>query len=452
MFGGKKTAQAIFEEIGKEIEALIEVAFRDRHRQGSFDLEALEIAVRDLSHRCGATVLEYLLQHEDGAGRSARCSCGGTFGEHRRQEKTVRTVLGPIRLERRRQRCLRCGDWRVPEDEVLDVVRTGFSPGLRRMMAKTAAVVPFGRARELLGELAGLEVTDKDVERIAEATGEAIACVEEVRIAGAMRGEERETERAISPKILYVSQDGTGIPVLRRETEGRKGKGPEGQGKTREVKLGAVFTQTSTDAEGHPVRDPGSTTYVGKIETAESSGPRVYSEALRRGLEKASRVVVIGDGAAWIWNLAEEHFPGAIQILDFFHAKENLGKLAKALYPNDAVARTQWFDPLADLLWEGEIPQFLERIQAVEPAREEVVKAVNYFKNNQDRMRYDQYRAQSLFIGSGVVEAGCRSVIGQRLKQSGMHWSVRGANSIIALRCCVESGRFDDYWESRRAA
>lgn len=165
---------------------MIGLAFRDRG--GGFDLEALELMIRDVMHRCGAITLEHMLEHEDGSSVERDCSCGGGFVDKKRRPKTIRTVLGDIRLTRTVQRCNRCNSWRVPEDEVLDVMGTGYSPGLRRMMAKTGAEVCFDKARDFIFELAGIRVTDKDVERIAEAIGEDIARKEKHKVEAAGRG------------------------------------------------------------------------------------------------------------------------------------------------------------------------------------------------------------------------------------------------------------------------
>jgi hypothetical protein len=450
---GKKTAQAVFYEIRREIEELIHLAFRGRERKGRFDLESLEMFTRDVMHRCGAITLEHLLEHEDGSSLGRACECGGRFVDSKRRPKTIRSVLGEVSLTRTVQRCSRCDRWRVPEDKVLDVERTGYTPGLRRMMAKTGAEVCFDKARDFIFALAGVRVTDKDVERIAEAIGEDIAGKEEAKIEAAMRGEEPDSVE--SPSTLYITADGTGVPILRRETEGRKGKAPDGIARTREVKLGAIFTQTTVNDDGDPIRDPRSTTYVGKVEEAESFGHRLYAEAQRRGLRGAGRVVVIGDGAPWIWNLADMHLPGATQIVDYYHAAEHLGDVARTLFPEDKERRKSWFEPVKKKLWEGKIPSLVSELGALRvrgKKKDTIRRAIAYFEKNRQRMRYDEFRKKDLFIGSGVVEAGCKSLIGARLKQSGMHWSVRGANAIIALRCCIQSEQFEGYWEFRRAA
>ena len=302
----------------------------DRERKGAYDLESLEEATREVMLGCGAIILEGLLAYEDGVSLEKKCECKGKFVNHKRQLKTIRTVLGPVRLWRKIQRCNGCHSWRVPVDIVLDVVRTGFSPGLRRIMAKTGALVCFDRARDLIYDLAGIRVTDKDVERIAEAIGADMAQKERQEIEAAMAGVPEESTE--SPETLYIATDGTGIPVLRKETDGRRGKATDGIARSREVKLGAIFTQTSLDDKTKPLRDPFSTTYVGQIESVDSFGPRLYTEALRRGVHSAKRVVVIGDGAPWIWNLADEHFPDAIQIVDYYHAQEHLGDLGNCLF------------------------------------------------------------------------------------------------------------------------
>jgi hypothetical protein len=189
--------------------------------------------------------------------------------------------------------------------------------------------------------LAGLQVTTKSVERTAETVGEDIA-----------RCEREEIEKAIQLDlpvvvgkpipVLYVEMDGTGVPVVKKETAGRQGKTNGEPAHTREVKLGCVFTQATYDKEGFPIRDPDSTTYTGAIETAEQFGKRIYLEAHQRGWERAAKKVVLADGAEWIWNLADLHFPGAIQIVDLYHARQHLWELARKLYPNDAIMQKAW--------------------------------------------------------------------------------------------------------------
>jgi hypothetical protein len=256
--------------------------------------------------------------------------------------------------------------------------------------------------------------------------------------------------------VLYLELDGTGVPMVRAETQARPGKIDGLPAHTREVKLGCVFTQTGYDQEGFAIRDPDSTTYTGAIETAEEFGQRLYAEACRRGWSRARKKVILGDGAEWIWNLADLHFPGALQIVDLFHARQHLWDLARLLYPGEDARQRQWILRHQPKLDDGKIEKLVSYLCSLETSSPELTETIRktaaYFQRNAQRMRYPEFRRQHLFVGSGVIEAGCKTVIGSRLKQSGMFWTVRGANAIIALRCCRLSGRFEDYWEARRAA
>jgi hypothetical protein len=352
--------------------------------------------------------------------------------------------------------CEGCHQGQFPVDEQLDVKDTDFSPGVRRMQAVVGQAVPFDHGREQIRVLAGLEVTAKSVERNAEAIGADIATREQREIRKAVQLDIPVVIGKPIP-ILYVQMDGTGVPVVKKETEGRKGKSDGQPAHTREVKLGCVFTQTAYGEEGFAIRDPDSTTYTGAIETAEEFGKRLYLEAWNRGWSHAAKKVVIGDGAEWIWNLADIHFPGAVQIVDLYHARQHLWDLARRLHPNDPLPQKAWMKVHQKrLLDKGKIEKLVLALRSIDSTNADLPDKIrteaDYFERNAHRMRYPKYRRQHLFVGSGVIEAGCKTVIGSRLKQSAMFWTVRGANAIIALRCCHLNGRFENYWESRRAA
>ena len=432
--------------------------FQERRKTGRLDLEAIEMAVRSAMHHAGATALSELLQFPVPAAdqRSIPCGCGGQAVYQELRCKPVLTAVGEVTVSRPYYLCPRCHHGQFPVDVELDIEHTEFSPGVRRMQATVGQDAPFDQGRQQMKLLADLEVTTKAVERTAEAIGDDIA-----------RAEQREVQRAVQldlplivgapVPILYVQMDGTGVPVVKKETEGRKGKADGQPAHTREAKLGCVFTQTAWDEDGFAVRDPDSTTYVGAIETSEEFGKRLYVEAWKRGWSRAEKRVVIGDGAEWIWNLASEHFPVAVQIVDLFHARQHLWELARKLYPNDEVSQKAWIKTHQKrLLDKGKIETLVAALRALHSANAEVAEKTrteaDYFETNMERMRYPWFRRQHLFVGSGVIEAGCKKVIGSRLKQSGMFWTLRGANAILALRCCHLNARFEDYWEARRAA
>jgi hypothetical protein len=414
------------------------------------------MTIRAASHRIGGRLLGKLLNADGGRYQGSSLPCGqghrARFVEFRNKE--LLTVLAPVEVRRAYYHCEPCGAGVIPKDRELDIAYTGFSPGVRRMMGQVGGKEAFDDGRKDLEVLAGLRVNTKAVERVSEALGAQIE-----------QQNQKEQKRIFSGKVvclasqapnLYVAIDGSGVPVVARETEGRKGKDPTGKAKTREAKLGCVFTQTRVDEEGYAVRDEESTTYVGAIEEAEFFGRRIYAEAIRRGLLRARRVIVLGDGAKWIWGVAEEHFLGAIEIVDLYHAREHLEKVAKLLYGAKGAECQAWISSRRDELDEGKVEAVIaamgKRRVPDSEAQEELETEREYFRGNAERMRYAKFRSQGLFVGSGVVEAGCKIIFGQRLKLSGMHWTVRGANAIIALRCCQLSGRWEEFWESRAAS
>jgi len=435
----------------------LRVIFTGRRKAGHLDLEAIEMSMRSALHQAGAAALTKLLQFAPPAidQRTLPCPCGHQAHYRELRSKPVLTVVGKVELSRPYYLCPHCHTGQFPADVELDIENTEFSPGARRIQAAVGQEAPFEHGRRQIKLLADLEVTTKSVERTAEAIGADIA-----------QREQEERQRAMQldlplvvgerVPILYVQMDGTGVPVVKKETLGRQGKTAGQPAHTREVKLGCVFTQTKWDEKGHPIRDPDSTTYTGAIETAEDFGKRIYLEAWKRGWSRAEKKVVMGDGAEWIWNLAEQHFPGAIQIVDLYHARQHVWELARKLHPHDDAAQKAWMKVHQDLLDQGNIEKLVGALRSLDSSHPEAADKIrteaDYFQRNAERMRYPEFRRQHLFVGSGVIEAGCKTVIGSRLKRSGMFWTVRGANSIIALRCCHLNGRFESYWEARRAA
>jgi hypothetical protein len=400
-------------------------------------------------------VLEALLAAPSDFAAEVPCSCGHSARFREMRSKQLTTVVGPIKIQRPYYLCAHCHQGQSPRDAELDVQGTEYSPGVRRMMAVVGSDTSFEHGREQLETLAGLQLTAKAVERHAEAIGADVAARDEQLIRSAKQLDLPIPFGQPIP-ILYLEMDGTGLPVVSSETAGRTGKVDGQPARTRECKLGAVFTQTTVDARGRPMRDEDSTSYVGAIETAEEFGLRIYTEAWQRGWSRAQIKVVIGDGADWIWNIAEQHFPGAIQIVDLFHARQHLWGLAAVLCPNNPLRQQRWVSHKLHWLDNGQIGKLVNAIRAAADrypdAADEIRLEANYFEKNAHRMRYPEFRRQQLFVGSGVIEAACKTVIAARLKRSGMFWTVRGANAIIALRCNRLSGKFEDYWSTRQEA
>ncbi|MCL2768424.1 MAG: ISKra4 family transposase [Synergistaceae bacterium] len=405
----------------------------------------IERGFRDAALRGGNILFtKFLSEMKDTAPICPVCATQAPMVDLGVRNKRIVSLLGEGTISRTYFGC-GCGQHRLPKDELLDIENTSFTPGVRRVVSQLAACDSFERSSETLEEVCGIYVCSKDTERIAEAVGAAIESNNVKQIEEVFSLTETKRPTALPVPIMYIEYDGTGVPVMKRETSGRKGKQEDGTAKTREAKLGCIFTQTGLNDKGEPVRDKNSTTYFGAIETSDEFGKRLYMEALQRGVTSAKKVVVLGDGAKWIWNLADDNFPGAVQIVDLYHAKEHIYDFIKDTFSDEdtrGAKNKEW----GALLEEGKIQELtaeMTRYAGIgEEAEERLEREVNYFKDNTKRMQYGDFKKQGLFVGSGVIEAGCKNVIGKRLKQSGMHWSVRGANAITSLRCSILSGEF----------
>jgi len=415
------------------------------------DLEALENGVRRVAFRLAAQALEQRLNADHSDEREVLCDgCRQPARYAGRKTKTFQSVLGPLQLQRAYYHCLACQQGFYPRDRAWGLEGGTLSPGVVRMVAAVGAAVSFQEGRQLLEELAGLQVDAKQVERTAEALGREIDADEHIHVA--------PLASAPLPATLYLGVDGTAVPMRAEEVAGRAGKQPDGSAKTREVKLCVVWSAEHRDSRGRPVRDPGSVSYSAAIESAaiQESNPtgsefyqRVAREATRRDFQKASRRAVVGDGAAWIWNLSQELYPDAIQIVDRWHVKEHFCQLGNLLYGAGSAQAHRWIERRFQQLDNGCFDGLLRAVTRHVPGCDAARKLLVYLKTNRHRMDYPRFEREGLCTSSGVVEAGCKVVIGARLKRAGMHWSRPGANAIMALRCCRLSGRFQDVWERR---
>ncbi len=404
------------------------------------NLEAVELGLREAIFRDLCKVLEELLS-DPALPVPEDCSLPGEKC-HAARSKEMLTLFGPVPLSRNYYHAAAEQAGRVPLDRALGLWE-GYSPGVVRLVCRAAARFPFETASDELKAYCGLEVEGRQMQRIAQEMGPRV----------------REVQEQLPPfkhesgpiPIFYTAVDGTGVPMVPEELEGRVGKQPDGSAKTREVKLGCIFTQTTTDQEGLPLRDYQSTSYVAGFEAAADFMVRVRQEALRRRMAAAWLVVLLGDGAAWIWEQGQKCFPMAFQILDLYHALEHLCALTKLLEDPPEAAKALWrtwreqllADEVAEVLCQARQRATNLTGQAAELAGKEI----GYFENNQGRMLYGTYRALGFFYGSGVVEAGCKTLIGGRCKASGMRWSETGATHVLELRCSLYGNQFDQVWD-----
>jgi hypothetical protein len=414
---------------------------------GERNLESQEIYMRERMLELGRKTLEKVLTEIE-VETSDKFAEGQNYRLYGYRSRKLLTLLGTVDIKRKYYYNRQGHKSRIPLDERLGIQGSSYSHGIQKVVSRVGAYMPFDISGRQIKELTGILIDGKTVERITKQLGKEVYQYNQGR-------DKRMPDRTeISKQTMYLCMDGTGIPMNKKELKGRKGK-RTAEAKTREVKLGCIFTQIGVSREGYPVREAASTTYVGGIINAESFGRQIYDESNNRIAEQARRLCIIGDGAAWIWNIAEEYFPGAIQIVDLYHAREHYWNVARSFFYEGSKMLNIWTANRRKELEEGNVNKVIKAIKRLKSKtgsqRSIVETEIAYFNKHKNRMRYDYFRRNKLFVGSGVLEAGCKSVIGQRLKQSGMHWSLEGAKSVIALRCCMHSNQWEDFWEKRAA-
>jgi hypothetical protein len=368
------------------------------------------------------------------------------YGYKGRVEVTLECIFGSFRIQRDYYYHEGKPLGHYPTDAALGL-EGGKTPALARLVCLEGAdEASYQKAEEHLRDTGGIHLSARQIQRLVQSVG-----------AAAQTWQEREALRPLPDTkpapILYASGDATGVPMRQEELKGRAGKQPDGSAKTRSAYLGCVFTQHKTDEKGHPVRDYESTTYVSSMGPLEDFGPLLRQEAIRRGLGQAQQVVFLIDGAEGLENMGHLNFKDAIQIVDFYHGADHAGEVVEALlgskeHPEYKARRSRW---VRRLLGNG-VENLIEETRqecAGKPQAQKVYEELGYFAHNVQRMQYRTFRRQGLFIGSGVIEAGCKTVIGARCKQSGMFWSTPGAENILALRCIYASHRRDQFWKER---
>lgn len=356
---------------------------------------------------------------------------------HSVRDRQVVTLFGPIHL--RRAYYVGPQGGRCPLDEQLGLYQR-YTPAVVQLMCWAGAMDPsFAQASEVLHRFAALDIPDRQIQRVVND-----------KAAGArswMRQRHAAKAAHLIP-ILNLQADMTGIPMRPEELKGIKGKQPDGTAKTRQIKMGCVFTQ-SLDAEGEPQRDPSSCTYLSAFADATDFGKELYDEACKHGYTRARTVVFLGDGAEWIWNMVADRFQDAVQIVDFFHACEHLHKLCETL-ENNAQRATELFLAWRRRLKQNGLPRIIAEATKyaarLDPEQaKDALDQLDYFNTNASRMTYRTFRHKGFFIGSGAIEGACRHIVAQRTKLGGMRWSIPGAANVLVFRCLIKSNLFEDY-------
>lgn len=414
--------------------------FSSQHPNGMAVLE-LETLLRTALFKPANELLGFLLQQ---AADQIDATYQPQPGQHRkgREELEVPGMFGRFVLRRDYYYDPEKKQGHSPADAALGL-EMGCTPALARLVCLEGVdESSFEKAEEHLRETGGIEFSGRQIQRMIQRVGPA-----------AQQWQDRQVPpEACDAPVIYVSVDGTGVPMRKKELVGRKGKGSDGKAKTRQVYLGCVFTQHKCDEKGRPIRDHDSTTYVSSFDNSEKFGLRLREEARRRGCGSAKKIVLLMDGASGLKNLGRLNFHGSEQIVDFYHAMEHLNDLLESLRGKDHPDFKKQYGRWTKCLLKDGVEKIIAQARKWSAGRTceaAVEKQLHYFDTNVTRMQYGTFRELGYFIGSGVIEAGCKTVIGARCKQSGMFWSTPGAGNVLALRCVKMSRQWKDFWKTR---
>lgn len=450
-------ADAVAELAAAEARALVHAAAAAGGRAAGGVLESIERAAQASGARIGLAAITGVIDWASAREGTGACCpvCARPARLVGRRDKSIRTLLGTVAMTRAYHHCRTCRHGFAPWDARLGVARTSLSPGLARAAALAGSEMPYAKSFDLIATVTGLDLASTStLARTTRAEGtRARALIGAEQAAAAARP--RPVPAAADSGgmgLCYIVLDGTGAPMLPRETTSRPGKGRTGRATTREVKIGAFFTQSGCDpATGDPLQDPDSASYIATFAPAAEFATQVKAEYHRRGFDQIRQPLVLGDGAHWIWNIADAQFPAATQIVDYYHAREHLADLIKLLTPvlqDPPVFETHLADRL-DLGDTGAIAAAVATLDLPNRAPDLVKPAVTeigYFTGNHHRMQYADFKANGYYIGSGPVESACNTIVKQRAKRAGMHWTIHGLDPVLALRTLRQSRREHILW------
>jgi hypothetical protein len=423
---------ALRRRLKARLDALIDQALASQKSPRT--IEEVEALAVELGQRAREEIAAELAENaktqaQPKAVSKIRCACGRWARYKGERWHEVVTMAGEVRVSRAYYYCRGCDAGICPADRVLGLGPGCFTRRVCQEAARLGSLMAFAPGVALFWEWTGVQVSAKHAQRLTAEAGavaaEYLACRQEAAFAQRAR-----PERSVD--VLYLEADGVQTPMVAG---------------WRETKIGLA---RGIDRAGNPV---GPTEYVSFLGNCEPFGERWYALGVYAGLETARLVVALGDGAAWIWNQASLHFPGAIQIVDCWHALERLWELGRAAFGVGSVAAATWVAACKEQLLSGRWNQLGEALRELAQEHpgvsEAVAQTLGYYENNRERMDYPRYRALGLQIGSGAAESGCKQVVTQRLKGAGMRWTEAGAQGVAQLRCLLLGGQWADfraYW------
>jgi hypothetical protein len=453
------------------------------------DLKGVEHEVLTSVFAIGRKTLERIIQAQPEtvqAPARREGACGHEQRQVGQRPKRILTLLGKITIQRAYYQCLNpgeeqqcdeeppCTHGEAPADALWGIEQRRTSAGVQQAVSYLGALLPLEEAAAAFSRLFPLQMSARQALYLMQPVGEALAAVEQEQVNALWQeaGESRTTPSSpLGPpeegiERFYIQLDGV-LARLRRGSVPMEQDEQQRAGDVyREIKVGAVFQaqrgrERSELAPGAWVDEPveGSLHYVAQRTALGDFGRRLYVLAVQGGLRRAKQVVVLGDGARWLWRVGEEHFPGAVQIVDIWHAQEHVWEVAHAVFGRTTPEGVAWARQGCTWLVQGQIEALVQAIAALPPVapppgqtKSIPEQAIGYFTTNAERMRYPAFRAQGMQIGSGIAEAACKTVVSTRAKRAGMRWTPEGLDALLPLRAAVLNGSYDAFWQGHSHA
>lgn len=440
-------------QIGKLLAEIVEEALQTEGQKGVL-IGDIEMTIRESLLKIGGSALKCFLENADGKVEAEiKCACGGKLKYQRRRKATIWSVFDKVIYKRAIYAGCTCGQGCAPVDQRYGIEAGKVTAGLARLLALIGVNHAFDEGRKSLKEFLLFEVSENTVRAETQTMGK-LQRQADTDLVKATQNEanlqKREQSQQPAPDILYGSIDAAKVRIEPRD---EKEKAVEDRELWRDLKVGCWYEgeivpksrystrqKDKAQREGVVLRAKNQK-YFCDIEKAKKFGNLFWATGCALGADRARVLVFICDGAIWIWNLVVHYYPNAIQIVDWYHAADRLKRISEEAFASKD-ERQAWREKATENLWQGRVELVIEACQALAKKSELARQSLSYYGDNIERMRYAQFRAAGYFIGSGIIESGCKQIVTHRLKISGAQWNLDGAILTAKARAAWLSGNW----------
>lgn len=440
-------------QISKMVAEVIEDAVKqtEGERVGIGDVE---MALRETLQTVGQSALKQFLENAHAELETEiECVCGGKLQYQRCRAATIWSVFGKVMYKRAYYAGCVCQRGHAPVDDRYGIEPGKVTAGLAHLIALSGIKESFDEGRKWLQEYLLFEVSENTIRSETQKMG-ALQRQADQELVKEMQDEkslqQRERSQPGACDILYGSIDAAKVRIEPRDPQE---KVLENRETWRDLKVGCWYEgevvpvrqqsmrqKEKAQREGVVLRAKNKK-YFCDIAEAKDFGKLLWATGCAAGADRAHRLVFICDGAVWIWNLIDQYFPNAIQIVDWYHAADRLKRIAEEVF-STLEERQTWLKQVTEDLWQGKVELVIEACRRLAKKSKWAQQSLTYFCNNKERMRYDQFRTSNLLIGSGIIESGCKQIVSQRLKLPGAQWNLDGAILTAKARSAWMSGEW----------